>query len=189
MLSIRTLGASAIALVAGSGMAFAADLPGYEPPPPAQVYNPAPAFNWTGPYLGLIGGYAWGTSAGWMGGAYAGYNFQVDPNWVLGIEGDVTAASKSSNSWDSTVRGRIGYAYDRYLFYGTGGVAFGDIKNNGASVTRTGWTAGLGVEAALTQNVTGRIEYRYTDLGTATVGGAPVSQTSNDLMVGVGFKF
>ena len=87
------------------------------------------------------------------------------------------------------MRGRLGYAYDRYLLYGTGGVAFGDIKNAGASTTRTGWTLGAGIEAALTTNVTGRVEYRYTDLGSATVGGATVSQTSSDLMVGVGFKF
>ncbi len=87
------------------------------------------------------------------------------------------------------MRGRLGYAYDRYLIYGTGGVAFGDIKNAGASTTRTGWTLGAGIEAALTSNVTGRLEYRHTDLGSATVGGANISQTSNDLMLGVAMKF
>ena len=189
MLSIRTIGVSALALVGSAGMALAADLPNYQPPPASQVYNPAPAYDWTGPYVGLTGGYGWGTSSGWIGGAYAGYNFQVNPNWVVGLEGDIVATGKSSNSWDSTLRGRLGYAYDRYLFYGTGGVAFGDIKNAGASTTRTGWTLGAGIEAALTTNVTGRVEYRHTDLGTATVGGASIHQTSNDLLLGVGFKF
>ena len=100
-----------------------------------------------------------------------------------------SATNKSTNSWDSTFRGRLGYAYDRYLFYGTGGVAFGDIKNAGASTTKTGWTLGAGIEAALTSNVTGRLEYRHTDLGSASVGGRTVSQTVDDLMVGVGLKF
>ena len=189
MLSIRTLGASAIALVAGAAMALAADLPDYQAPPPAQVYNPAPAYDWTGPYLGLTGGYGWGTSTGWLGGVYGGYNFQVDPNWVVGLEGDVTFSNRASNSWDSTIRGRVGYAYDRFLLYGTGGVAFGDVKGFGSSTTKVGWTVGAGVEAALTSNVTARLEYRHTDLGTATFGGGSVTQTSNDLMLGVGFKF
>ena len=189
MVSIRTIGVSALALVGSAGIALAADLPNDQAPPASQVYNPAPAFDWTGPYVGLTGGYGWGTSDGWLGGAYAGYNFQVNPNWVVGLEGDVTATGKSSNGWDSTLRGRVGYAYDRFLLYGTGGVAFGDIKHAGASTTRTGWTIGAGVEAALTSNMTGRLEYRHTDLGTATVGGLAINQTSNDLMLGVGFKF
>ena len=189
MLSIRTVGVGALALLGSAGIAGAADLPNYQAPPASQVYNPAPAYNWTGPYLGLTGGYGWGTTSGWKGGGYAGYNFQVNPNWVVGLEGDIMASGQASNSWDSSVRGRLGYAYDRYLFYGTGGVAFGDIKNNGASTTRTGWTLGAGIEAALTTNITGRLEYRYTDLGSATVGGSKVSQNSSDFLVGVGFKF
>lgn len=190
MLSMRTIGVSGLALLASAGVAAAADLPNYQPPPAqSQMYSPAPAFSWTGPYVGITGGYGWGSSSGWKGGAYAGYNFQVDPNWVIGLEGDVLGSSQSTNGWDSSVRGRLGYAYDRYLFYGTGGVAFGDIKNNGASKTRTGWTVGAGIEAALSSHVTGRVEFRYTDLGSTTVGGTPVSQTSNDLMLGVGYKF
>ncbi len=190
MFAIRTIGVSALALVGSAGIAFAADLPNYQPPPASsQMYNPAPAFDWTGPYVGLTGGYGWGTSSGWLGGAYAGYNFQVNPNWVVGLEGDIVATNKSSNGWDSTLRGRVGYAYDRYLFYGTGGLAFGDIKNGGASATKTGWTLGAGIEAALTSNMTARLEYRHTDLGSASVGGATVSQNANDLMLGVGFKF
>ncbi len=196
MSSIRTIGASAAALLAGTGMALAADLPNYQAPPPAQTYNPAPAYDWTGPYIGLMGGYGWGTADGWEGGPYAGYNFQINPNWVVGLEGDFLFASRNgsaaSNSWDSTIRGRVGYAYDRYLFYGTGGVAFGDVKSktNGQDVSKTGWTLGAGIEAAITSNVTGRLEYRHTDLGTTAFTAAPsVSYTSNDLMIGAGVKF
>ncbi len=189
MFSIRTIGVSALALVASAGVALAADLPNYQPPPADQVYNPAPAFNWTGPYVGLTGGYGWGTTDGFLGGGLAGYNFQVSPNVVLGVEGDITGTNRKSNSWDSSLRGRVGYAYDRYLFYGTGGLAFGDIKNGGASTTKTGWTLGAGIEAALTSNLTGRLEYRHTDLGSASVGGATVSQTADDVTVGVAVKF
>ena len=189
MFSIRILSASALALVGSAGLALAADLPDYQAPPASQVYNPAPAFNWTGPYVGLTGGYGWGSSDGWKGGAYAGYNFQLNPNWVVGVEGDIMGSGQSTNGWDSTLRGRLGYAYDRFLFYGTGGVAFGDIKSGGAKATKTGWVVGAGMEAALTSNVTGRLDYRHTDLGSATLGGASVSHTSNDLLIGVGVKF
>lgn len=189
MFSIRTIGVSAFALVGSAGLALAADLPNYQPPPPAQVYNPAPAFDWSGPYLGLTGGYGWGTTDGWLGGAFAGYNFQVSPNVVVGVEGDITGTNRTTNSWDSSIRGRLGYAYDRYLFYGTGGVAFGDIKNSGMSKTKTGWTLGAGIEAALTSNLTGRLEYRHTDLGSFTVGPSTVTQTADDVTVGLAVKF
>jgi outer membrane immunogenic protein len=204
IMRIRTMGAGVIALTVSAGAALAADLPRYQPPPAAPVYTPTSAFNWTGPYVGLTGGYSWGSGNGngWLGGAYLGYNFQLDPNWVAGIEGDFTFNGKTntsgpntfSNPWNSTVRGRIGYAYDRFLFYGTGGVAFGSQKVTGANnaeTTKVGWTAGLGAEAALTNNVTARVEWRYTDLGSTTYSNGPVTVggTSNDLMLGVGVKF
>ena len=209
MLRIRTLGAmgtSLIALVAGTGLAAAADFPNYEPPP-AAVYNPAPAFTWTGPYVGLQGGYGWGGgtigTSGWIGGAYAGYNFQTGTNLVLGIEGDISATGKSgssggqtiTNPWDGTIRARVGYAVDRFMIYGTGGAAFGKISSNDGSapvesVSKVGWTAGVGVEAAVTDNVTARVEFRHTNLGTATFATDPaVTYTSNDVLVGIGFKF
>jgi outer membrane immunogenic protein len=206
MLRIRTLGASALTLALGSFAATAADVPVYEAPPPAVTYAPTPAFSWSGPYLGLTGGYGWGSGTGspkgWLGGGYAGYNFQTNSNLVLGVEGDFTFTGKSgasggstiSNPWNATVRGRVGYAWDRFLVYGTGGVAFGQVKAVTAGTTestnKAGWTAGVGVEAALTENVVGRLEYRHTNLGTTTFGVAgPVSSSSNDIMVGVGFKF
>ncbi|MCR4282679.1 MAG: outer membrane beta-barrel protein [Bauldia sp.] len=209
MLRIRilgaSLGASLVALVTGAGLAAAADIPDYVPPP-AAAYSPAPAYSWTGPYLGLQGGYGWGGgtvgNSGWIGGAYMGYNFQTSTNWVVGIEGDVSATGKSgtasgqtiTNPWDATVRGRVGYAVDRFLIYGTGGVAFGGVTSNdgGAaeSATKIGWTAGAGVEALLTQNVTGRLEFRHTNLGTVNFASDPsVNYTSNDILVGVGVKF
>jgi outer membrane immunogenic protein len=69
------------------------------------------------------------------------------------------------------VRGRIGFAADRVLFYGTAGGAFGDVKTGLSgltlqSSTKFGWTAGAGVEGALTENWTVKLEYLYVDLGT-----------------------
>ena len=210
MLRIRklgaSLGASLFALVVGAGLATAADIPGYVPPP-AAAYSPVSAYSWTGPYLGLQGGYGWGGSTighnGWIGGAYMGYNFQPTANWVVGIEGDASATTKKgsasgqtvTNPWDATVRGRVGYAFDRFLVYGTGGVAFGGVTANDGvnaeSATKIGWTAGVGVEAALTQNVTGRLEFRHTNLGTVNypLTNGSVSYTSNDILLGVGFRF
>jgi outer membrane immunogenic protein len=120
------------ALVGPSG---AADLPRrYNPVvPPAPAF--APAYNWTGFYLGINGGGGWGHSAwttttgfdvsGGMIGGTAGYNWQMG-QWVLGVEGDVDWTNfkgntvvgcpfgcQTSNSWLATVRGRVGYAFDR----------------------------------------------------------------------------
>jgi len=183
------LGASALVLGFGVGAASAADLSAPYTPPPATTYTPPPSWSWTGPYAGLVGGYGWATPGnGWEGGGYIGYNIQTNTHLVVGVEGDLLAAGKTDNNWDATLRGRVGYAFNRVLLYGTGGVAFGGLQNGGASSTNTGWTAGVGVEAAVTQNVTARVEYRHTDLGNLPgVGGGDYS--SNDLLVGVGFKF
>jgi outer membrane immunogenic protein len=99
----------------------------------------------------------------------------------------VTATSKSTNPWDATFRGRLGYAWDRFMLYGTAGVAAGGLSNAGTSTTGVGWVAGVGLEAALTDKVTGRLEYRHTDLGSLPSSGP--SSASNDILIGVGFKF
>ena len=196
MLRIRTLAAGvAASLLTTAGSALAADLsqPSYNPPP---QYAPAPAaWSWSGAYGGLVGGYGWGSGIvsnnGWIGGGYLGYNVQTNQHLVVGIEGDLTATSKSGgggalkNPWDGTFRGRVGYAWDRSLVYGTAGVAVGGLDGVDGSTTKTGWVAGLGVETAFTTNVTGRAEYRHTDLG--DYGGSTYS--SNDLLVGEGLKF
>ncbi len=206
MLRTRVLGASAAAVLAGSGAAMAADFPVYDagPPAPGPLYSSAPALSWTGPYVGVTGGYGrqGGTVAGngWIGGAYAGANFQTSTNLVVGVEGDVTGTGKTgtsggstvSNPWNTTIRGRVGYAVNSLMVYGTTGLAVGRVKATGTTSgasTRVGWTAGAGVEAALTEKVTGRLEYRYTTLGTATLTGGSVSYKSNDVMAGIGFKF
>jgi len=85
-------------------------------------------------------------------------------------------------TWFGTTRGRIGFASGSWLAYATGGLAYGGVKSNGAesapvisttvfpitggSTTRTGWTLGAGVEAAITGKWTWKIEYLFMDLGT-----------------------
>lgn len=193
---LASAGASLLALAAGTGIAAAADLPddNYQAPP-AAAYSPTPAYQWTGAYAGLVGGYGWANgsdnldSNGWIGGGFLGYNVQTNQHLVVGVEGDVTATSKDGNGWDSTLRGRLGYAWDRFMIYGTGGLAVGGLKDTttSQSTTKVGWTAGAGLEAALSDKVTGRVEYRHTDLGAFPSGGS--SYTSDDVLVGVGFKF
>lgn len=225
---------SALICFAG-GSAFAADLPNrksapiYEPPPP-------PAFTWSGLYIGGQVGYQWGAStpnlyagganvgtlpgsnnSGVVGGAHIGYNLQVS-QFVFGLEGDVDGSSYTGGNGagllaytthepiEASIRGRLGYAWDRVLFYGTGGAAFGDFNNiytgPGGGVdnlwdTRVGWTAGGGIEYAVTNNWSLRAEYRYTDFGrisdplTASIAGdtARTRLTDNRVQVEFSYKF
>lgn len=109
----------------------------------------------------------------------------------------VTCQTKSD--WLGTVRGRAGYAWDRVLFYGTGGVAFGNLQAAAgalpfSSSTQIGWTAGAGVEVALSPNWTAKVEYLYVDLGNQSCGLAncgaltTVSLTENVIRAGVNLK-
>ena len=126
-------------------------------------------YNWTGFYAGINAGYGWGTSdwdlssrskraQGFLVGGTLGYNYQTG-SFVWGIEGDIawsdvkgssTAASASTcetaNRWLGTTRGRLGYAFDRFLPYITGGAAFGSVRasiNPGPVVSRDRHAAGL----------------------------------------------
>jgi outer membrane immunogenic protein len=121
---------------------------------------------------------------GFLAGATLGFNFQTDA-FVFGAEADfdgslmdgkksspfcsVGTQCETKNLWFSTLRARLGYAADRVLFYGTAGGALGNISAGEVStfqrMTKGGWTAGAGVEAAFTENLTGRIEYLYMKLG------------------------
>jgi outer membrane immunogenic protein len=145
---------------------------------------------WTDPNnfsgLGSTGNF---NTDGFVVGPTLGVNFQNDA-FVYGIEGDFDASwldgkstsafcgavgfgagaqCETKNTWLGTLRGRIGYAADRVLFYATGGGAFGNVESGiGGSFdksTKAGWTAGAGVEAAFADNWTARIEYLYVDLG------------------------
>ena len=99
------------------------------------------------------------------------------------------------------MRGRIGYAADRFMPFVTGGAAFGDIRASTPgfatqSSTNAGWTLGGGIEGAITQNWTAKVEYLYVDLGNFNCGlncGAGVTNNvsfkTNILRAGVNYRF
>jgi len=186
----RIFGLAAAIWLLGVGFASAADI--YTPPPPQQepTMAPAPAaiFSWDGLYVGIHGGWGWGdakspTAAdveldGPLAGGQIGYNWQL-AGIVVGIEADISwsgldgavpaAATAHELDWLGTVRGRIGVPMGRTLPYVTGGVAFGEatrtVAGASASASHTGFAAGGGVEHAFADNVSGKIEYLYVDLG------------------------
>lgn len=193
--------------------AFAADLTPVEPLPMPPAVQAAPANDWTGFYLGALGGFGWGNADTSVGdvdadgfdvGGYAGANWQWG-NFVVGAEGDVVwpfrdgsgAGVSVDQGLNGSLRGRAGIALDRFLVYGTGGAALTDLELSGGGLsddqTLWGWTAGAGVEGMLTDNITARVEYRFTDYDdkTFTLGGGPVNSdfTTHTIRGGIGLKF
>ncbi|MDF0733034.1 porin family protein [Pseudomonas entomophila] len=175
---------------------------------------------------------------GFVGGVQLGYNYQFD-QWVVGVETDISATDlsdsrnigtralntgaalnnkfKSSINYLGTLRGRVGYAFNRTLVYGTAGLAYGKTEQSvemfGAtgntqfagdqSRFRLGYTVGAGVEQSVTDDLSFKVEYLYYDLGTDKLdvavipgsGGAGTgydSKFKNDgqlLRVGLNWKF
>jgi len=154
--------ASALALL--SGAAVAADLPTMVPPPPAPMLSTTPlAYNWSGFYIGAHGGWAFGDGAfddGAVVGGQIGFNWQFN-NFVLGVEGDGSWADVGGADSLETIRARGGFAFDRFLAYGTGGGAFQDFED-------LGWVAGAGVEYAFTDFVSAGVEYLHYEFDDAS---------------------
>jgi outer membrane immunogenic protein len=208
-----------IALLIVPLAAQAADIPSKAP-----AYSAPSYFSWTGFYIGLNGGYGFGTAdwptppptsfkaTGYLAGVTLGYNYQTG-SWVWGLEGDVDYSSlkgtettvcgaspgcETKLKYFGTARGRIGYAWDRWLPYLTAGAAFGNIENSGPggseTKTKLGWTAGLGVEYAFMGAWSAKLEYLYADLGTMTCSTCfAVSQDikfkANIVRAGVNYRF
>lgn len=189
---LRT-GVAVAALLATPLAATAADMMSRPPVFSAPVYA-----NWTGFYLGVNGGYGFGTSVwntpavstsptGAVAGLTAGYNLQTG-QWLWGIEGDADWSGikgsvtcgvdtcETKNSWLATLRGRVGYAgWSGWLPYITAGGAGGDIKATesffgSATKTQIGWTAGAGLEYSVWSSVSIKAEYLYVDLGSFDCG-------------------
>ena len=191
----------------------------------------SPRFNWTGGYVGLQFGYGWGdvnaisgplggfdqsygySSDGIVGGAHAGYNFQMG-NVVYGLETDLELTDQSSSGigslgsthqtdidWQGSLRARVGYAMDRTLLYVTGGWAFADVSVSSESGLlrstdyRNGWTLGGGLEYAFSEMMTARLEYRYTDYGVVGFNSGAVGLkdetdlTTQTVRAGISVKF
>jgi len=185
------------------------------PPPPAE----AAPFNWTGAY-GRTNKLAPSTDAQMLGaptggsdGFRFGYNSQTGP-FVLGLEADVRRKStdfigasgldlsnfRNEHGWIGTLRPRAGVAADKWLFYGTGGLAYssGDEARPGfASTTpRAGWTVGGGVEYAPGKQWSLGLEYLYADFGKSpqtrssfSPGGSPAEDHSQILRGRLNYRF
>jgi outer membrane immunogenic protein len=195
--------------------ASAADLP--------RKYTKAPAmapiaYNWTGLFLGVTAGYGWidsgsaGTVSGFVGGGQIGYNWQAAGSpLVLGIEGDFQGADLSdsatalgitatarSNAF-GTVRGRLGYAWDRFMLYGTGGWAYTRTElsatNGTATVSTSDWSSGYalggGIEWAAWDRWSVKAEYLYVHSGDVnlTLAGVPVNGNYNINLVRAGLNY
>jgi len=166
----------------------------------APIYRaPAPVVNWTGSYIGISGG-SWGnnvvhndltgidqTPRSGIGASTTGYNFQ-NGNLVYGYESDTSATSRRGSAfdfptnsafsnevkdpWQSTYRGRIGYAQNNWLLYATGGAALAGVDVNPFGAPgqisdkhwHWGWTVGGGVEMRLTSDWTAKVEYLFVGL-------------------------
>jgi outer membrane immunogenic protein len=196
-----------LALLATTVASDAADLGPisrpYAAPTPAYA-----AYSWMGPYIGVNVGYEWGSvthsAADPSGGAVGG---QVGYNWqngqlVFGVEtdlqwanaDDVVSSTKFTNTWFGTARGRIGYAMNNILVYGTGGIAYGglELERNAVSDSQSGfgWTLGVGMEVGLTPNWTAKVEYLYFDLTDKTFfTGTSNGLESSVLRAGANYRF
>jgi outer membrane immunogenic protein len=244
------LGLLATTALATCGAEALAGNPAVNPPYP----TPAPELDpWMGWYAGGNAGGSWGRAQsdfiisgfatsiaasdsdspdGVIGGGQLGYNWQLNPNWLIGAEADIQASGETASStrfdtvdfegvttnfetkidWFGTVRGRLGYLFDRRtLLYATGGLAYGRVSISGTSSTiiggatafsdadvNTGWTAGGGVESvAWDPRWTWKVEYLYLDLGTLdaavssglTTTRATTKFTDHVLRAGLNFHF
>ena len=173
-------------------------------PPSLKDRAPVSVLSWTGFYAGVNVGYGWGDIAnghladnpmgpeaeGFFGGGQIGYNWQRGA-MVLGVEVDIqgsgirdtthdinfgdTATSKLN--WFGTVRGRVGYAFDRALVFATGGFAYGGVENRLSGPllvgspyifdgVATGYVLGGGVEFKINPAMSWKLEYQYLNLDT-----------------------
>jgi outer membrane immunogenic protein len=234
LLNQLLLASVAVVLAFVPGLALAADMPLKAPPPPLS-----PVWDWSGFYIGINGGYGWGTNTnpaisftdpgplfigfpgyfaaggnvmpnlrpqGFIGGGQIGYDKQFN-NIVLGIVADfdganinasatnivtplgglgplVTSQQSLSEKLDflGTVRAKAGVAANNWLFYGTGGFAYGRVKesisfdapaaplflDNSGSTTRGGWAGGAGVSYGWSNWELG-VEWMHYDLGRVSI--------------------
>lgn len=202
----------------------------------------APAFNWTGAYAGIQGGWGWGDvdhvrdflfvpdrtgplhGDGGLAGGTMGYNWQSG-TWIFGVEADFAWSDIRVDGHNDevfpvctggglgtcgatlenfgTVRGRLGYAVDHFLFYGTAGLGFGNLKSfaarGGASGSgtefSTGFVVGGGIETMVASNWSLKLEYLHYDAGDSSkfklvADDRQVEGWSADIVrVGLNYKF
>jgi outer membrane immunogenic protein len=200
----------------------------------ACTFGTAHADSWDGPYVGAEGGYGWGNVAepfgnvggpfneseapakqtGGLFGVNLGYNWLVQPKWLVGIEGnwdwstirgndggsggDVNAVDQN---WNASLRARAGFLVtSSTLLFATGGYELmnADLKDERIPQSHTamfnGWTFGGGIEQEIVPNVTARLEYRWSDYSQKRVSFAPdydigATPKINAIMAGVSWHF
>jgi outer membrane immunogenic protein len=223
---LALIGLAGAAVMSSAAMAADMGRPVYKAPPAGAL---PVAYDWTGFYVGGHVGYGWARKSwsdsfglfdvshdadGFLGGGQVGFNYQVG-QFVFGVEGDFSAAGISGGTnvlgtsfntdvdWTSTLTGRLGMAFDRWLVYGKGGIAWArDRYSTNAYTagvteitdTRVGWTAGAGVEYAFAPQWSAKLEYNYMDFGTQAVSFAPGFSTDIDQQIhavkfGINYKF
>jgi outer membrane immunogenic protein len=167
--------------------------------------------------------------SGVIGGGFAGYNYQIN-QFVIGVQGDfqdfgvsgstfsapTDTTSKVQGDWVGAINGRLGFAFDRALFYAIGGAAFlrgSATVTPGPALTAllaqsgvaarpltisheyAGYDIGGGVEYAVTPNWTARAEYRYADFSVwnrpaiAWVPNGTTKNEGNAVTFGVSYLF
>jgi outer membrane immunogenic protein len=227
---------SAIAvLLAVAPAAFAADMrvrPA--PPPPVAPIAPAPIpyFDWSGFYIGGNLGGAWESStitdaalltsfsasrSGFIGGGQIGYNWQITPMFLVGVEWmfdgtDIRSTdidvvnglvATSKVDWITSIAARFGVTANNWLFYGkagggwvhesftlTDGLAFASVSD-----TKGGWLVGAGIEYGFLPHWTVRVEWDHLGLDSETgpglfVGDVVTLSRHFDLVTaGVNYKF
>lgn len=222
---MKKLATATAALLFSATTALGGTLVLAEPEPVVYTPAPAPAFSWTGGYVGLFGGAVHGSNFwaersadaesdpdNWSGtpwGVMLGYNVQRD-NMVFGGEFDYTGGALRAESTTSanfncaagegcptevdrlmSLRARLGVTQDRTLFYATLGAAHGRVTAETVAFgvhgqeNRTGWSAGAGIEHAITDNFTVRGEYIHTDLGRTELPDSCISDCFTDVSFGV----
>lgn len=212
---IKKILLATVALAAiGAAPAGAADLA-------ARTYTKAPVLaplpSWAGFYIGAMGGYASEDSSnnalkGGFAGGTVGYNWQqgnvvfgleadaawADINATVGIPGLISVTDKIEAT--GTVRGRVGYAFNTVLLYGTGGYAWANNKlsatvlgvSGSESKMLSGWALGAGAEWMFAPKWSVKAEYLYKSLESSTyfAGTAPVGEINlHSVQVGVNYHF
>jgi outer membrane immunogenic protein len=191
----------ALVAVGATVPALAADLAARPQYTKAPAYA-APLYNWTGFYLGgHLGGVFSGnntfnglalsdSSARFMGGVQAGYDWQFSPSWVIGVEGQYSWVGNhqlnaifpggyvynNDQRGIASITGRVGYTWGPGLIYVKGGYAYSDnsetVRLGGVPVAfalsdnhSNGWTVGGGAEYMFAPNWSAKVEYQYYDFG------------------------
>jgi len=193
-----------LAGVAALGFAsstYAADLIVEAPAAPVVAVSG----NWDGPYLGVFAGYAAADMEdggvtydidGWLLGVNAGVNFTLTDGVVAGVVGDIAWSGQEGDGvpididWSGSVRGLVGFDGGSFLPYLTAGLAFAHVDVAGDDATQVGWTAGVGVKFAVSEDLSLDAQYRYSDYGDHTYAGpGDTSLTSHQVTVGLNWSF